>query len=195
MKKATYINFKIFTSGKTNALLLLFTQANVWPEIWANSHHAMSWESTEIIESTDGNTTTCCHLFHPHRDFALWLTRFFSTLIVDINSTPLPDEMLKMTSCWIQPIHRTHLFWISFWIRFRLSIFRSIFICVELDASVFLAVWVTAVATDYFEAPWARGGFNVIIGKVFFFPKTLLHIDFFLTVPAVSVMQIQNVLD
>lgn len=82
------------------------------------------------------------------------------------------DEMLKMTSCWIlqiQPIPRTLLFGISFWIRFRLSIFSSIFICIEIDASVFLAVWAAAVATEYFTAAWARVEFNVIIWKVVFF--------------------------
>lgn len=119
----------------------------------------------------------------------LWLTRFFSTFRVDISFTLLPDEMLKMTSCWIQPISRIHLFWISFWTRFRLSIFRSIFICIEIDASVFLAVWAAAVATDYFVAAWARrDGFNVIIWKVFdFFFPLLKHL--FLMVSAVSIRE------
>lgn len=99
----------------------------------------------------------------------LWLTSFFSTYIVDISFTLLLDEMLKMTSCWIQPIPRIHLFRISFWTRLRLSIFRSIFICIEIDASVFLAVWAAAVATDYFVAAWARVRFSVIIWKVFEF--------------------------
>lgn len=135
-------------------------------------------------------TTTYYPLFHPPLNLALWLTRFFSTFTAIVYFILQADEMLKMTSCWIQPIPRILLFGISFCVRFRLSIFRSIFICVEIDASVFLAVWAAAVAIDSFAAAWAGVGFNAIIWKAFyfffFFPTTLLHIDyFFLTVPKV----------
>lgn len=114
-------------------------------------------------------TTTYYHLFHPPLNLSLWLTRFFSTFTAIVYFILQADEMLKMTSCWIQPIPRILLFGISFCVRFRLSIFRSIFICVEIDASVFLAVWAAAVAIDSFAAAWAGVGFNAIIWKAFYF--------------------------
>lgn len=114
-------------------------------------------------------TTTYYPLFHPPLNLALWLTRFFSTFTAIVYFILQADEMLKMTSCWKQPIPRILLFGISFCVRFRLSIFRSIFICVEIDASVFLAVWAAAVAIDSFAAAWAGVGFNAIIWKAFYF--------------------------